>query len=121
MTTLIREHSVALAIAGAVAVGVAWYALATTTGLIFHLMPAGPTLAAAWVDRRADRRPLSRGRRLAVLAAGTLIAVTASLILAAAGRPLDEPVVTTLAIVAGVVGGGWILRPDRSGQVQTET
>lgn len=110
MTTWIRDHRVSLALAGAVAAALVWYALASATGLIFHFLPAGPTLVAAWIVRSADDRPPSRGRRAALLALGVSVALAMALVLAAQGRPLDEPPLTALAIAAGVGIGAWLLR-----------
>jgi hypothetical protein len=62
-----------------------------------------------WVVRWADARPPRRHRRGALLAAGASIALAMTLILAASGRPLDEPLVTGIVIAGGVVVGGWLL------------
>lgn len=124
MSTLAREHAIALALAGAVAAALAWYALASLTGLIFHLMPAGPTLVAASIVRWAEGRSpggrsVGRSRRAALLVAGASIAVAMSLGLESSGHPLDEPSLTALAVVGGVVIGARLLRssdadPSRS-------
>ncbi len=111
MTARIREHAVAFALAGAVSAALVWYALASVTGLIFYVMPAGPTLVTAWIVRWADDRPRGRGQRTALLAAGASIAMAMSFVLAGEGRPLDEPLITGLAIAAGVLIGAWLLRP----------
>lgn len=90
----VRDHTVSLTLGGAVAAALAWYALASATGLIFHFMPAGPTLVAAWIVRSADDQPPSRGRRAALLALGASVGLATALVLAAQGRPLDEPPLT---------------------------
>ncbi len=110
MTTWMRDHSVSLALAGAVAAGLVWYGLASATGLIFHFMPAGPTLVAAWIVRSAVDQPLSRGRRAALLALGASVALVTTVVLAAQGRPLDEPALTALALAGGMGIGAWLLR-----------
>ena len=111
MTTWKRTHVVWLALAGAAAAAFIWYGLALATGLIFHFMPAGPTLVAAWVARSSTDGPPSRRRVAAVLIVGSLTALLTSLVLAGQGRPLDEPWLTALAIAAGVGIGAWLLRP----------
>ena len=37
--------------AAALGAGALWFALSVATGLIFHFMPAAPTLVAVWVLR----------------------------------------------------------------------
>lgn len=113
VTARIREHAIAFALAGAVAAALVWYALASVTGLIFHFMPAGPTLVTAWIVRWADDRPRGRGQRTVLLAAGASIALAMTLVLAGEGRPLDEPLITGLAIAGGAVIGAWLLRRER--------
>lgn len=110
MTTWIRNHRVFLALGGAVTAALVWYALASATGLIFHFMPAGPTLVAAWIVRSADDQPPSRGRRAALLALGASVALATTAVLAAQGRPLDEPPLTALALAGGMGIGAWLLR-----------
>ncbi len=99
-----------MALAGAGAVALLWYALASVTGLIFHFMPAGPSLAAAWILRWADEPPRRRPR-IAALASGAAIALATTVLLAQEGRPLDDPALTGLALAAGVAIGAWLLRP----------
>jgi len=65
------------------------------------------------VEAMADR-PRRRGSRSAVLGAGVSVALVMTFALADAGRPLDEPAITGLAIVGGSVIGAWLLRPERS-------
>ncbi len=110
MTTWVRDHTVSNALAGAVAAALAWYVLASATGLIFHFMPAGPTLVATWIVRSADDQPPSRARRAALLALGVSVALATTLVLAAQGRPLDEPALTALALAGGMGIGAWLLR-----------
>ena len=114
MRDRIAEHAVAAALAAAVTTALVWYVLASVTGLIFHFMPAGPTLATAWVLQSVDNRPRGRGQRTAALAASASIALAMTLVLAGVGRPLDEPLITGLAIAAGVITGAWLLRRERS-------
>ncbi len=106
-----RRHPVATALAGAGAVALLWYALASVTGLIFHFMPAGPTLAAAWILRWVADEPPRRRPRIAALASGAAIALAMTVLLAQEGRPLDDPALTGLALAAGVAIGAWLLRP----------
>jgi hypothetical protein len=121
VTARVREHAVGLAIAGAIAAALAWYVLASVTGLIFHFMPAGPTIATAWILRWADDRPTARRHRTALLALGASIALVMTLVLAVEGRQLDEPLITGLAIAAGVAIGAWLLRPERRGGERSDT
>ena len=116
MTATIREHPLASAVAAAMAAGAAWWALAAVSGLIFHLMPAAPTLAAAAVVRLTEAPRPGRVREAAPLVAGASIAVAASLVVAAAGLPLDDPPVTALAIIGGLGIGAWLLRPTGVGR-----
>lgn len=121
MTTWVRDHSVSLALAGAVAAALVWYALASATGLIFHFMPAGPTLVAAWIVRSADDQPPSRGRRAALLALSASVALATTVVLAAQGHPLDEPPLTALALAGGVGIGAWVLRTPGGPDVRHHT
>ena len=116
MTATIREHPLASAVAAAIAAAAAWWALAAVSELIFHLMPAAPTLAAAAVVRLAEAPRPGRVREAAPLVAGASIAVAASLVVAAAGLPLDDPPVTALAIIGGLGIGAWLLRPTGVGR-----
>jgi hypothetical protein len=111
VTTWVQTHTTSLVIAGAVAAAFVWYVLASVTGLIFHFMPAGPTLVAAWIARSAGDGPPRRGRAAAVLVVGALVALLMTLALAGLGRPLDDPSLTALAIAGGVGLGAWLLRP----------
>lgn len=121
MRARVREHAVVFALAAAVATALVWYVLASVTGLIFHFMPAGPTLVTAWIVRWADDRPRGRGQRTALLAFGASIALAMALVLAREGRSLDEPLITGLAIAAGVLIGAWLLRPARRHAELSET
>ena len=121
MKSWMRVNVVALSIAGAVAAALVWFALASATGLIFHFMPAAPSLVAAWIMRAdvdGNHRP---GRLGAGLVAATLVAVLMTLVLSAQGRPLDEPVPTTLAIVGGLGFGAWLVRPAARNRSGSET
>jgi hypothetical protein len=111
VTSPLRTHVVWLALAGASAAAFVWYGLASVTGLIFHFMPAGPTLLAAWIVRSAADGPPSRGRLAAVLTVGSVTALFTTLVLAGQGRPLDDPWLTAVAIAAGIGIGAWLLRP----------
>ncbi len=121
MTTWMRHNGVSLALAGAVAAALVWYVLASATGLIFHFMPAAPTLVAAWIVRWADHQPPSRGRRAGLLVLGASVALATTVVLATQGRPLDEPPLTALALAGGVGIGVWVLRTPRVPDVRHHT
>ncbi|MEO8247448.1 MAG: hypothetical protein ABI622_10060 [Chloroflexota bacterium] len=84
-----RRNALLLAIAGVVVAGVAWLLLATVTGLIFHLMPAGPPLLGAFLLRRGRRR--SWTEVIAVIGTGAVVSLAVALALSRMGQPLDDP------------------------------
>jgi len=91
-------------LAGSLGAAVAWMALASFTGLIFHFMPAAPPMAgAALVAWRLGSPKLVPG--VLVITFGVLIALFASLLIAQMGLPLDDPPWTGAAIAAGAVIG----------------
>ena len=91
-------------LAGSLAAAAVWMALALFTGLIFHFMPAAPPMAgAALVAWRLGTPTLVPGAL--VVAFGALVALVASLLIVRLGRPLDDPLWTGAAIVAGAVIG----------------
>lgn len=100
------------ALIGAVGTALVWSALAGITGLIFHFMPAGPTLASAWIGRSAGSEIYGRTQRLLVLAIGASISVATTLLLAAQGRALDDAPLTVGVVVLGVAAGARLLRLD---------
>lgn len=91
------------AIAGAVAAGAAWVVLAGATGLIFHLMPAGPPLLAGALLRRAQARSVVVIG--AAIGTGVAVSLAAATMLARLGQPLDEPVWTLAALSVGAALG----------------
>ncbi len=97
-----RRNALLVSIAGAVAAGVAWLALAIATGLIFHLMPAGPPLLGAFLLRRGQPRAITD--LVAVIGTGAAISLAVALALSRLGQPLDDPQWTLglLGIGAGI-------------------
>lgn len=84
-----RRRALLVAIAGVVAAGGAWLLLAIATGLIFHLMPAGPPLLGAFLLRRGQLR--SFAEVVAVIGAGAVVSLAVALALSRLGQPLDDP------------------------------
>ncbi|MDQ3689469.1 MAG: hypothetical protein M3406_05435 [Chloroflexota bacterium] len=84
-----RRKALLLAIGGVVAAGVAWLLLALATGLIFHLMPAGPPLLGAFLLRRGQLR--SFAEVVAAIGAGAVVSLAVALALSRLGQPLDDP------------------------------
>lgn len=97
-----RQGTLLVAIAGVVAAGGAWLLLAIATGLIFHLMPAGPPLLGAFLLRRGQLR--SWAGVVAVIGAGAVVSLAVALALGRLGLPLDDPqwTVGMLGIGAGL-------------------
>lgn len=89
LLNLQRRSALLVAIAGVVAAGVAWLVLALATGLIFHLMPAGPPLLGAFLLRRGQLRSLQEV--VAVIGAGAVVSLAVALALSRLGQPLDDP------------------------------
>ena len=89
LLTLGRRRALLVATAGVVAAGVAWLVLAIATGLIFHLMPAGPPLLGAFLLRRGQLR--SFAEVVAVIGAGAVVSLAVALALSRLGQPLDDP------------------------------
>lgn len=84
-----RRSALLLAIAGVVVAGVVWLLLAIATGLIFHLMPAGPSLLGGLLLRRGRRR--SFREVVAVIGTGAVVSLAVALALSRLGQPLDDP------------------------------
>lgn len=91
MTTSARRHPTMLSLAVIATAGAVWFGLASATGLIFHLMPAAPSIAGAWVLSRGPVGSRSRFPRAATLLFGALTASTVALLLSDQRRPLDDP------------------------------
>jgi len=100
----------------AAAVAVLWIVLSMQTHLIFHLMPAAPSLASAFAFRwrtgggRAHPRVPPKPREVLVLLVGALVITTATtLILARSGEFLDRPLlVAAIAVVGATIAGIWL-------------
>jgi len=97
-----------MAMVGVTAAGAGWFALAMTTGLIFHLMPAGPALLGGILLRRGGERSIMTA--VTVTGAGALVSLAVALALARLGRPLDDPLWTSLVVGIGVTIGYAISR-----------
>ena len=97
-----------MAMVGVTAAGAGWFALAMTTGLIFHLMPAGPALLGGTLLRRGGERSIMTA--VMVTGAGALVSLAVALTLARLGRPLDDPLWTSLMVGIGVTVGYWLAR-----------
>lgn len=106
--------AVGLALMAAAGAAATWVGLALATGLIFHLMPVAPALAAAAAYRavRPAGRP-SPGTQALVLVPALALSCAAAMLLARAGSPLDAPALTVAAIAAGAMGGAWWLNHYR--------
>ncbi len=119
---IVRRHPTLLSLTAVVAAGAMWFGLAAATGLIFHLMPAAPSIAGAWV---LTRRRVGLGSQLtsaAILLFGALAASGVAVILAVQNLPLDEPWVTALVIGAGVlIGARLLVRHQPGGREVTAT
>lgn len=87
---------------------VAWYGLATATGLIYHFLPAAPPVAAAWTLRSANHGPIGRRSSALVLAVGLAAASAITLDLALQGRSLDDASFTAVTLLAGLAVGTWL-------------
>lgn len=107
--TIAQRHATLLAFVASGAAGAAWLGLAVATGLIFHFMPAAPSIAGAWVLSRRRGGPGSRSIATAILLFGVLTAFGVAMLLAIQDRPLDEPWATAIVIVAGVLIGARLL------------
>lgn len=100
----------------AAAVAVLWIVLSMRTRLIFHLMPATPSLGAALTFRwrtgagRANPRVPAQPREVLAVLAGALIITTATaLVLARAGHFLDRPLlVAAIALAGAALAGIWL-------------
>ena len=110
MTTLARSHApIVAALAGLVAV-IAWLILASTTHLIFHLMPAGAPLAGALVIRAWGDPNGGRGATLTTLGSTILLAAGGAIAVEAAGLPTDGVAAIAATIGLGGVVAAWLLR-----------
>ncbi len=103
-----RRSALPVAIAGVVAAGVAWLLLALATGLIFHLMPAGPSLLGAFLLRREDLRRWTEV--VGIIGAGAVVSLAVALTLSRLGRPLDDPQWTVGLLGIGAAMGLVIAR-----------
>lgn len=107
MTRFLGPNSpVRLAVAGAVAAGSAWFALAMATGLIFHLMPAAPPLLAGIILRRGHQRSTTASAM--VIGSAVVISLAVAMALARLGLPLDDAHWTIVVLVVGAAVG-WAL------------
>lgn len=97
-----RRMALVVAVGAAVAAGLAWLLLAVATGLIFHLMPAGPPLLGAFLLRRGRLR--SWTEVAPVIGAGAVVSLSVALALSRLGLPLDDPewTIGLLGIGAGL-------------------
>ncbi len=86
---MLRRSALLVAIAGVIAVGVAWLLLALATGLIFHLMPAGPPLLGGFLLLRGHVR--SFREVVGVIGTGGVVSLAVALALSRLGQPLDDP------------------------------
>jgi len=84
-----RRVALLVALGGVVAAGVAWLVLAIVTGLIFHLMPAGPPLLGGFLLLRAHLR--SFREVVGVIGTGGVVSLAVALALSRLGQPLDDP------------------------------
>ncbi len=92
-----------LAVAAVIVALLAWVVLSVATGLIFHLMPAAPALAAILGYRWADgdvRLPWSTTAALGAI--GVAGAIVGSVLVRSFGGLLDEPALVVGAIAAGL-------------------
>ena len=110
------QHPLAAGLAAAVLASAAWVALASVTGLTYHLMPISGGLVAAVAISWRSGGPGGR-RELLGIGLGGLISAATAAGLAAASFPLDEWWLTAGALATGVVlGAGWRrLQPERQG------
>ncbi len=100
----------------ATAVAVLWIVLSLRTRLIFHLMPAAPSLGAAftfrWRTGAGPGNPQDAAPPrdvLALLAGALIITMAAGLVLARAGHFLDgELLVAAVALAGAVMSGLWL-------------
>lgn len=107
-------RDLALALGGAVSVGLLWFFLSIATGLIFHFMPGATFLAASGVVRWTALGRRSTWAEAAVVIAGGAVVTAAGLIaVRAAGGALDKPAeVAAVIIVGAAIALAW-LRPVR--------
>jgi hypothetical protein len=104
--------ALALAAAGvAGAVGL-WVALASITGLIYHLLPGATFLVAAWVYRQVTGGRPAAWRELAVIiAAGAAGTIGGLVLVSGIGRELDPlPVTGSVVITGALIGVVWLRR-----------
>lgn len=101
-----RSPAIWLAVAGAVAAGSAWLALAMASGLIFHLMPAAPPLVAGIILRLGQQR--STAASALVIGSAVVISLAVAMALARLGLPLDDPHWTIVVLLVGAAVG-WTL------------
>ncbi len=101
----------------ATAVAVLWIVLSLRTRLIFHLMPAAPSLGAAFTfrwrtgaGRENPQDPAQLRDVLALLAGALIITTAAALVLARAGHFLDGDLLVAAITLAGAAMSGLWLR-----------
>ncbi len=95
---------------------VLWIVLSLRTRLIFHLMPAAPSLGAAltfrWRTGSERANPPGRaqlGEGLALLAGALIFTTAGALVLARAGQFLDRPLlVAAIALAGAAIAGLWL-------------
>ena len=98
-----HARPVVLAVAAVIVALLAWVVLSVATGLIFHLLPAAPILAAMLAYRWAsDDERLPWSAATAFGAIGVLAAIAGSVLVRAYGGLLDEPALVVGAIAAGL-------------------
>lgn len=99
-----------------VAVGL-WIALASITGLIYHFMPGGPFLVAAWIFRQVEGgRRAGWAECAAIATVGAAASAVGILAVSSIGRELDAVPLTGLAAVAGAaISVAWLRRASSSG------
>lgn len=109
-----RRAAVALALAGVgvAAAVVAWIALASATGLVYHFLPGATFLAGAWVFRQAaPSRRASLPELAAIAAAGATGTVLGVVLVTGIGRELDTAPVTSLVAASGaLIAAVWLRR-----------
>ena len=107
-------RDLALALGGAVSVGLLWFVLSIATGLIFHFMPGATFLAASGVVRwTAHGRRATPVEAAVVIAGGAIVTAAGLVAVRTAGGSLDKPAEIAIVIVVGAaIALAW-LRPVR--------
>lgn len=101
----------------AAAVAAVWIVLSLWAHLIFHLMPAAPSLGAAltfgWrtgAGLANPKAPAQPAELVALLAGALVVTAATALVLTRVGHFLDRPLVVAAIALAGAVLGGLALR-----------